>query len=93
MPEVEEEFQHKIEVWTAGDLKKALADIADDTKLIFSTAEDPSSDLAGPEQVAFSAGMSTFYDSHTRETYPAFEVSLEFPSGTYYRRVWKHDEP
>lgn len=49
MPEVEEEFQHKVDVWTVGDLKKVLADIADDTKLIFSVAEEPGSDLAGPE--------------------------------------------
>lgn len=67
MPEVEEEFQHTVEVWTVGDLKKALADIADDTKLIFSTADEPGSDLAGPEQVAFSAGTITFYDSGVRE--------------------------
>jgi hypothetical protein len=38
MPEIEEQFRHTVEVWTVGDLKKALADIADDTKLIFSTA-------------------------------------------------------
>lgn len=93
MPEVEEEFQHTIEMWTVGDLKKALADIEDDTKLIFSPAEEPGSDLTGPEQVAFSAGVSEFYNSHTREAYPAFEVSLEFPPGTYYRRVWKDDAP
>lgn len=93
MPEVEEEFQHTVEVWTVGDLKKALADIADDTKLIFSTAEEPGSDLAGSEQVAFSAGTNEFHNSHTHKTYPAFEVSLEFPPGTYYRRVWKDDEP
>lgn len=87
MPEVEEQFRHTVEVWTVGDLKKALADIADDTKLIFSTAEEPGCDLAGPEQVAFSAGAGEFYDADARETYPAFEVSLEFPPGTYYRRV------
>lgn len=93
MPEVEEKFRHVVEVWTVGDLKKALADIADDTKLIFSTAEEPGGDLAGPEQIAISAGASEFYDSYTHETYPAFEVSLEFPPGTYYRRVWKANEP
>jgi hypothetical protein len=93
MPEVDEEFRHSVEVWTVGDLKKALADIADATKLIFSTAEEPGSDMAGPEQVAFSAGANEFYDSHIRETYSVFEVSLEFPPGTYYRRVWKDDEP
>lgn len=91
MPEVEEAFQRTVEVWTVGDLKKALADIADDTKLIFSTAEEPGSDLAGPEQVAFSASPSEFYNVSTREKYPAFEVSLEFPPGTYYRRLWKDD--
>jgi len=80
-------------MWTVGDLKKALAGIADDTKLIFSTAEEPGSDLAGPEQVAFAAGRSTFHDSLTRQTCPAFEVSLEFPPGIYYRRLWKDDEP
>jgi hypothetical protein len=92
MPEVEEEFRHTVEVWTVGQLKKALADVADDTKLIFSTADEPGSGLAGPEQVAFSAGASTFYDFHTHESFPAFEVSLEFPPGTYYRRTWKGDE-
>jgi len=92
MPEVEQEFQHAVEVWTVGDLKKALADIADDSKLIFSTAEEPGGDLAGPEQVAFCAGTSAFYDSHTHQTYPVFEVSLEFPPGMYYRRVWKDHE-
>jgi len=64
-----------------GDLKKARADIANDTKLIFSPAEEPGNDLTGSEQVAFSAGVSEFYNSHTRETYPAFEASLEFPPG------------
>jgi hypothetical protein len=38
MSEVEEQFRHTVEVWTVGDLKTALADIADDAKLIFSTA-------------------------------------------------------
>jgi hypothetical protein len=37
-PTAEEQFRHTVEVWTVGDLKKALADIADDAKLIFSTA-------------------------------------------------------
>lgn len=79
MPEVDEEFQHEVEVWTVGDLKKALADIADAAKLIFSTAEEPGSDMAGPEQVAFSAGTNECYDSHTHGSDPVFEVSLEFP--------------
>jgi hypothetical protein len=93
MPEVEEEFRHAVEPWVVGDLKKVLADIADDTKLIFSIAEEPGSDLAGPEQVAFSAAMGRFYDSYIHETYSAFEVALEFPTGIYCRRVWKDDKP
>lgn len=93
MPEVEEEFQHKVDVWTVGDLKKALAGISDDINLIFSTAEEPGGNLSGPELVAFSAGANEFYNSHTRETYPVFEVLLEFPPGTYCRRVWKDGMP
>jgi hypothetical protein len=32
-------------------------------------------------------GTGEFYDADARETYPAFEVSLEFPPGAYYCRV------
>jgi hypothetical protein len=57
-------------MWTVGDLKKALADIADDTKLIFSAAEEHGSDSAGPEQVGFSAGTNMVFNFYTHGTYP-----------------------
>jgi Family of unknown function (DUF6225) len=74
----EEEFEHTVQAWTVGDLRSALEGIPDSMPLVAIIAEEPGSNLAGPDQVVTVAGMRGD---------EAFELDLEFPSGTYYRRT------
>ena len=84
----EQEFEHKPTVWTVGDLRRALADTAipDDMALEFHVAEEPGGEFFGT-QIAFDAERGQGWDSKQGKEYPAFLVSLEFPPGTYIRRV------
>jgi hypothetical protein len=57
-PEVDEEFQHAVQVWTVGNLN-ALADITDDTKLIFSSAAKLRSTEWEPDYAPWGLAAST----------------------------------
>ena len=45
----EELFTHTVRAWTAGELRKALEDVPNDFPVTVVAAEEPGSDLAGPE--------------------------------------------
>ncbi len=82
----EELFDHQVTAWTAGQLRNALKGVPDDFPVTVVTAEEPGSDLAGDEQVVISAGP--WNDQGIAGAPPDhFEISLEFPSGQYYRRT------
>jgi hypothetical protein len=86
MSDDEELFTHTVRAWTAGELRKALEGVPDDFPVTVVTAEEPGAEYAGPEQVVISA--APWNDRGDREAPPDhFEVSLEFPSGEYYRRT------
>jgi hypothetical protein len=76
VPDDEELFDHQVTALTAGDIRKALEGVPDDFPVRVVTAEEPGSDLAGPEQVVISAGI---WNS-------ALEIGCEFPPGRYDRR-------
>ena len=82
----EELFDHHVTAWTAGQLRKALEGVPDNFPVTAITAEEPGSDLAGPEQVIISAAP---WNTQGAEGEPPdhFEIGLEFPSGQYYRRA------
>jgi hypothetical protein len=82
----EELFTRTVGAWTAGELRKALEGVPDDFPVTVVTAEEPGSDLAGGEQVIISAAP---WNERGEEGAPPdhFEISLEFPSGQYYRRT------
>jgi hypothetical protein len=84
MSEDEELFTHTVRAWTAGELRRALEGVPDDFPVTVVTAEQPGSDLAGPEQVVISAapwgGGEGIQPDH-------FEIGTEFPPGEYYRRT------
>jgi hypothetical protein len=106
----EEEFDHVADAWTVGQLRAALEGVPDDLPIEVITAEEPGSNMAGPDQVVIGAGPWVDVDtgptgSAGRICMPGataadvrakldagelqpdhFEISLEFPSGRYYRR-------
>lgn len=81
----DEQFEHTVDAWTAGQLRAALDGVPDDLPLRFVTAEEPGAKVAGPEQVAYAAAKGTSWNSDTGRPVEAFLVELEFPPGTYYR--------
>jgi hypothetical protein len=85
MSDDEELFTHTVRAWTAEELRRALEGVPDDFPVTVLTAEDPGSQYAGDEQVVISAGP---WNDRGEEGAPPdhFEISLEFPSGQYYRR-------
>ena len=89
MTDDEELFTHAVKAWTLGDLRedvKAAEGLPDDSPVTVITAEEPGSDMAGPEQVVISAGP--WNDRGEKDAPPDhFEISCEFPSGEYYRRT------
>lgn len=111
MSDDEELFDHEVTPWTVGQLRAALNGVPDDLLVRVVTAEEPGSDLAGPEQVVISAAPWADVDvgptgSAGRICIPGgtaedvrdklasgelqpdhFEISAEFPSGQYYRRL------
>ncbi|HYT95276.1 MAG TPA: DUF6225 family protein [Gemmataceae bacterium] len=81
----EELFDHQVTAWTAGALRKALDGVPGDWPVRVITAEEPGGGLAD-EQVVISAGpWSDCGDGSGPPDH--FEISCEFPSGQYYRRV------
>jgi hypothetical protein len=97
----EELFDHEVTPWTVGQLRAALAGLPDDLPVSVITAEEPGSYLAGDEQVVISAAPWAHVDvgpAGTADDIRAklasgelqpdhLEISLEFPSGQYYRRI------
>lgn len=100
MADDEELFDHQVTPWTVGRLRKAMEGLPDDLPIEVITAAEPGSDLAGDGQVIISASPWSNADLgpgataadvraalDTGEIRPDhLEVSLEFPSGQYYRR-------
>lgn len=92
----EELFDHKVTPWTVGELRAAMNGLPDGLPISVLVAEEPGGDVVD-EQVVISAGPWAHADMaaadvraklDTGELYPDhFEISLEFPSGQYYRRV------
>jgi hypothetical protein len=52
----EELFDHQVTAWTVGQLRAALEGLPDDLPVRVITAEEPGSNLAGPDQVIIHAG-------------------------------------
>lgn len=100
MRDDEEVFDHKVTAWTVGQLRQALAGVPDGLPVRVLTAEEPGGEFCG-EQVVISAGPWADVDMGAGGTADElgaklargelqpdhFEVSLEFPSGQYCRRV------
>jgi hypothetical protein len=85
MSEDEELFTHTVRAWTAGELRKALASVADDFPVRVFLAEQPGGDTVD-EQVVIDAGP---WNSRGDNDAPpdCFTIGCEFPSGEYYRRT------
>jgi hypothetical protein len=94
----EELFEHQVSAWTVGRLRAALADLPDDLPVTVITAEEPGSNLAGPDQVVISASPWAHVPGGEHDDVSAklasgelqpdhFEIDCEFPSGQYYRRA------
>jgi hypothetical protein len=88
---------HQVTAWTVGQLRTALAGLPDDLPVRVIPADEPGSDLAGPDQVVISAAPWPDADADSADEMRAklasgqlqpgrFEISAEFPSGQYYRR-------
>ena len=95
--DADELFDHQVTAWTVGQLRTALADLPDDLPVRVIPADEPGSDLAGPDQVVISAAPWSDADAESADEMRAklasgelqpdhFEISAEFPSGQYYRR-------
>lgn len=78
------EFEHKVEAWTVGQLRNALAGLPDDLPIIVDAAE-PGSDLV-QEQVVIHVGFGHGVDGQSEPfTGRELRIGCEFPSGTYHR--------
>lgn len=93
----EELFDHTVTAWTVGQLRQALERVPDDLPVRVIPAEEPSGDMCGAEQVVIGAGPWAYVPAASAGDVRAalaggviqpghFEISLEFPSGQYYRR-------
>ncbi len=93
----EELFDHQVTPWTAGQLRQALDGLPDDLPVSVLVSEEPGGEFAD-EQVVISAAPWARVNNATAEDvrrklasgelHPDhFEISLEFPSGQYYRRA------
>ena len=89
-------FRHEVSAWTAGQLRKALADFPDDMPVRVAPLEEPGGELEAPLQVVTNAEVRVFADASggDRPVPPGPDgepsgdyVTLEcdFPSGEYYR--------
>lgn len=82
----EEEFEHKVDAWTVGQLRAALDGVPDDMPLICWVAEEPGGKDVCGDQVVFGAGFGNVdWGNGLVEDRSRFGLSLEFPPGTYYR--------
>lgn len=102
MADDEEEFDHQVTPWTAGQLRKALGAVPDDWPVLVYPAEEPGGEMLGEQQVVVSAGEWVSGRAWPRGVQSAgemrallergdvrsdcFEITLEFPSGRYLRR-------
>lgn len=95
--ESEELFDHHVTAWTVGQLREALEGVPDDLPICVIPAEEPGGDVSAEEQVIFGAAPWADADATSadeirdrlarEELLPDhFEISLEFPSGQYWRR-------
>jgi len=93
----EELFDHQVTAWTAGQLRAALDGVPDDLPVSVLVSEEPGGEFAD-EQVVISAAPWARVNNATAEDVrdklargelqpDHFEISLEFPSGRYYRRT------
>ena len=92
----EELFTHTVRAWTAEELRRALEGVPDDLPVTVMVADEPGGEFAD-EQVVISAAAWATVDNASAEDVRRkladgelqpghFEISLEFPSGEYYRR-------
>ena len=97
MSEDEELFTHTVTAWTAGQLRQAMNGLPDDLPVRVLVSEEPGGEFAD-EQVVISAAPWATVDNASAEDVRRelasgelqpdhFEISLEFPSGEYYRRT------
>ena len=90
---MEIEFEHTVNAWTVGDLRQALQPVPADMPLFAVTAEKAGGDGEGETQVVtrtFFSESGLTADSEKKR----FTLQLDFPSGTYNRRVpgpWGRD--
>lgn len=93
----EELFDHQVSAWTVGQLRAALAGLPDDLPVSVLVSEEPGGEFAD-EQVVISAAPWARVNNATAEDVRRklasgelqpdhFEISVEFPSGQYYRRT------
>lgn len=83
---VEIEYEHTVTAWTVGDLRQALQPAPADMPLLAVTAEKAGGDIEGETQVVKGTHFSEpgwKADAGKKR----FTLLLDFPSGTYNRRV------
>lgn len=76
----EEEFDHQVRAWLAGELATALADVPSELPITVMTADVPNGDCVGAELIVTGAVVSE------QELEPMLEISADYPSGEYYRK-------
>jgi len=100
-PPSDRTFVHTVQAWTVGDLRRALGllpgpdAVPDHVALVVIPAEEPGGQYAADAQVIFAAGYAKEWvppnfaagerEGHWADLRTTFELSLEFPSGTYER--------
>jgi hypothetical protein len=86
MNDAEELFHHQVTPWTVGQLRQALAGLADDLPIEVMCAEQPggmTEDLQVLVDVGYAHGTRDGTEFIGRE----LQLSCDFPTGEYYRRV------
>lgn len=90
----EEPFEHTIQPWTVGDLRRAIEGVPDETRIKVNVAETPGGDTCD-EQVLYEAGFGRYRmgddPPDTWRTDAVFGLDCDFPPGTYYRTVDEED--
>lgn len=77
--------EHKVEAWTVGQLRNALADLPDDLPLSVDVAEEPGGKFA-EEQVVIPVGFGYEIDGKGEPFVgPKLRISCDYPSGAYRR--------
>lgn len=83
---VEIEYEHTVTAWTVGDLRTALQPAPADMPLVAVTAEKAGGDVEGETQVVTGTDF-TESGWKAEAGKKRFTLLLDFPSGTYNRRV------